>query len=202
MDELAKAVQEKFERVWDPEGEGRYRHGSPGQRLAPRFAPYAPAGAIVNEYGSGTGRAVVALHKLRPDLKINMIDIAANALEQQATDLLSADITFRLGCLWDLPPDFPRADWGYCIDVLMCVPPEKLSTILPGIRRTCRNLFLQVYDWEDCRLGINYTTITEGPDWWEGQLAAVWPSVERLKSEEHARRYIFICGDQQGARHG
>ena len=117
----------RFERVWDPNGEGQYRLGSPGLRLVPRFIGWVPPNVTVNEYGSGTGRAVAEIHRARPDLKINMVDIAENALEPAAAGIIGDEITLTIAPLWKLPDDFPVASWGYCIDVLMCVPPERLD---------------------------------------------------------------------------
>lgn len=196
MDDLTLKWKDRFERVWDPAGEGRYRMGSPGQRLAPRFLGYVPMGASINEYGSGTGRPVVRIKQIRPDVSVNMVDLASNALEEEARNLVyggESRVTFIEACLWNLPGDFPIADWGYCVDVLMCVPPEKLDAILRNIRMTCRSLFTQVYDWPDKRLGINYTTIMEGPEWWEAKFRQFWTCVERIKSLEHPRRYIYVC---------
>ncbi|MEN6464606.1 MAG: methyltransferase domain-containing protein, partial [Syntrophaceae bacterium] len=129
--------------------------------------------------------------------KINMVDIAENALEDAAKGKLGDDLSLTIAPLWQLPQDFPHADWGYCIDVLMTVPPEKLDDILAEIRRTCESLFCQVYDWPDERLRIDYTTIKETPEWWEAKLKRYWPSVQRLESPEHKRRYIFVCAAEK-----
>ncbi len=200
MDALTAEWKDRFERVWDPAGQGKYRMGSPGQRLAPRFLQYVPQGAHINEYGSGTGRPVVKIKQLRPDVSVTMIDIATNALEKEAMALVmggEARVNFIEACLWDLPIDVPIADWGYCVDVLMCVPHDKLDDILQSIRVTCRALFTQVYDLADMRLGTNYTTIMEKPDWWMGKFKQFWPHVDRLESAEHKRRYIFICREEK-----
>lgn len=193
MDELALAWQDRFNAVWDPEGKGQYRNGSPGQRLAPKFLAYVPPGAKINEYGCGTGRPAVRIKRLRPDVKLNLIDIATNALEPEAAALIGPDVTFTVAPLWDLPILFPIAQWGYCIDVLMTVPPEKLDDILYEIRRTCHNLFAQVYDWPDVRLGVDYTTIKESWAWWLEQFQGHWPDVSFIQSTEHKQRSIFIC---------
>ena len=51
------------------------------------------------------------------------------------------------------------ADWGICINVLMVVDPEKLPAIMAEMRRTCRNLVIEVYDMPDMRLGENRTLV-------------------------------------------
>ena len=193
MDELYGKVKKHFEDFWDLNGQGQYRLGSPGQRLSPLFVDYVAKDSLVNEYGSGTGRPATMIRALRADIKINMIDIAENALEEKALSMIGPDFTFTPATLWNLPERFPIADWGYCIDVLMCVEPDKLDAILAEIRRTCDNLFTQVYDWDDVRLGVNYTTIKQGPGWWHFKFQEHWPSVERIESKEHKQRYIYIC---------
>lgn len=193
MDELALEWQDRFNAVWDPDGKGQYRNGSPGQRLAPQFLEYVPRGATINDYGCGTGRPAVRIKQLRPDVKLNLVDIATNALEKEVADLLGPEVSFTVAPLWRLPDRFPVADWGYCIDVLMTVPPEKLDEILSEIARTCRSFFAQVYDWPDIRLGVDYTTIKETPAWWLDQLCRHWRTGEVIQSREHKQRSIFIC---------
>jgi ubiquinone/menaquinone biosynthesis C-methylase UbiE len=161
--------------------------------MRPHLVEYVPKGATVNEYGSGTGRAVVRIRELRPEISINMIDIADNALEGAAKALLGQNLTLHIGPLWKLPDGFPMASWGYCIDVLMTVAPEKLDEILAEIRRTCRNLFMQVYDMPDVRLGVNFTRVMQPNMWWFEKMHEYWPHVEYIQSKEHARRFIFIC---------
>jgi hypothetical protein len=61
------------------------------------------------------------------------------------------------------------------------------------MRRTCRNLIVEVYDWPDVRLGVDLTTIKGDAAFWKAELAKHWPVVETVKSPEHPRRYITIC---------
>lgn len=184
--------QERFKMIWETK-EATYRQGSAGQRYASMFLRYVPEGSAINEYGSGTGRAVVEIKRLRPDVKINMIDLADNALEDKAQSLIGDGVTFTLADLATLPESIPVADWGYCVGVLMLVDPEHLQAILKEIRRTCRNLFVEVYNWSDIRLSIELTTIKK--DWpeWADMLREHWPSVEYVKSPEHPQRFVFIC---------
>lgn len=190
---LTAQWKDRFEKIWDPNDQAKYRLGSAGQRYAKQFVSYLPNNAVVNEYGSGTGRAVVEIKRLCPDIKINMIDIADNALEPEARALISPDVTYTIADLSALPLDFPRADWGYCVGVLMLVAPETLDDILHEIRITCKNLFAEVYNLSDVRCGIELTTIKQDWPWWVGKLREHWPIVEFIQSKEHRQRFIFIC---------
>ena len=180
---------DKFKEVWD---KGNYRLGSCAQRMvAPIFQRYIPAGSVINDYGSGTGRAEVDLLKL--GYRVNMVDFADNALEDEARALIGEQLTYTIAPLETLPADFPVADWGICIGVLMLVEPEQLQTILSEIRRTCRNLIIEVYDMPDIRLGIDWTKIKGNADFWKAEVGKYWPSIEQIPSPESHRRYILIC---------
>lgn len=178
-----------FREVWE---KGDYRRGSTAQRLVSFIAAIIPAGSTINDYGSGTGRADVEL--LLMGYKINMIDFASNALEDAARFLIDGErMTYTVAPLERLPQTYPVAEWGICINVLMTVDPEKLDRILAEIRRTCRNLIVEVYDLDDHRLGRNMTTVKGNAQWWADKLAEFWPAVESVKSPENPRRYITIC---------
>lgn len=182
--------QLKFEQVWD---KGDYRKGSTAHRLVDRLMDVIPADASINDYGSGTGRAEVEIRRRRHGQRINMIDIASNALEAEACALLKEPgVTFTLADLSDLG-GLPRAEWGICINVLMTVPPEDLNRILYEIRNTCDNLFFEVYDFEDERLGMQMTTVKMNAEQWWKKLSAFWETIILEKSPESPRRYIFIC---------
>lgn len=179
---------ETFDEIWT---KGQYRGGSTCLRLVPFLRQHIPAGSIVNDYGSGTGRAEKGL--LEFCSRVNMVDFAAVALEDESRSLIGERLTYTISPLESLPADFPIADWGICINVLMVVDPEKLDAILLGIRRTCRNLIVEVYDWPDIRLGEDRTLIKGDAAWWSREMAKYWPIVESAESPEHPRRYITIC---------
>jgi len=181
------AWSKEFEEIWD---KGQYRLGSTSQRLVPFLKQHIPAGMEVNDYGSGTGRAELGL--IGHCAKINMVDFADNALEERTRKQIGENLTYTVSPLEKLPNNFPVADWGICINVLMLVDPEKLDAIQWEMRRTCRNIIVEVYDWPDERLGKDRTTIKMNMDGWAAEMAKYWPIVETHKSPEHPRRYILI----------
>ncbi|MEI7635876.1 MAG: class I SAM-dependent methyltransferase [Syntrophus sp. (in: bacteria)] len=183
-----------YNEIWE---KGFYREGSCSKRMIPTMLNYIPSGSTINDYGSGTGRAEVDMMALNKGFKINMVDFADVALEPEARALIGPNLTYTIAPLEALPEDFPVADWGICIGVLMVVDPAKLSVILSEIRRTCRNLFVEVYDTPDVRLGEDRTLIKGDAAWWANKLREHWPYVESVRSPEHPRRYITICKSQQ-----
>jgi SAM-dependent methyltransferase len=184
----AQEFRDWFKLVWIS---GDYRRGSTAQRLVPMILQHVPAGSTINDYGSGTGRAEVELMQV-DGYRINMVDIAENALEDEARAMLGDRLTFREGCLWDLPADMPHADWGLCINVLMTCPPHRIDQILSEIRRTCTNLFFEAYDIPDVRLGKDHTLTKKNAAEWKAKLSEYWPSVIQEKAS-HDYRFIFIC---------
>lgn len=191
----------EFNEVWE---KGEYRRGSTAQRLVPFLNRYIPAGAIINDYGSGTGRAEIEL--LKAGYSVNMVDFASVALEEETYRLLNAEgnykngeyrqvgenLTYTVSDLAKLPDDFPVADWGICINVLMTVDPEKLDKIMSEMRRTCHNLIIEVYDRADVRLGKDLTTVKGNAAFWLTEMTKHWDRVESVPSPEHYGRYITI----------
>lgn len=183
--------KKKFERVWQ---KGDYRIGSTAHRMVDRLLGWVPEGATINDYGSGTGRAEVEILKARRH-QITMIDIADNALEDKAREILAqpdSPLKMIIADLSDLC-EVPHAQWGMCINVLMTVQPDKLDKILSEIRGTCDNLVFEAYNFMDVRLGWDMTTVKLNKDQWEQKLRQYWPDVTFHASWESHQRYIFIC---------
>lgn len=185
-----------FAEIWD---HGKYRMGSPGLRLVPRFLEYvepAPASISINDYGSGTGRAAAEL--MRRGYCVHAVEIAPNAMEPEACELFANQrngSTFRLGDLVTGNFEIPYSEWGFCMEVLMCIPDEQVEDAVRNIRKSCKNLFVQVYDREDIRCGhVTNSTRWRAPGWLE-LLARYWPNVEQIPSHEIDLRYIFVCRD-------
>ena len=179
---------ETFREVWE---KGDYRRGSTAQRLVPFLRRYIPDGSVINDYGSGTGRAEYIM--MQYDYRINMVDIADNALEDEARSLIGDRLTYTVAPLWQLPEDFPVADWGICINVLMVADPSRLEAIQREMRRTSKNLIVEAYDFPDFRLGHDMTHIKLDAAGWAAEMKKYWPDVESVASPEHRRRYITIC---------
>jgi len=176
-----------FEEVWD---RGRYRLGSEGLRLVPTVMGLIPRQEI-NDYGSGTGRCAAEL--VRHGYKVNCIDIAANALEDDARAMIGKGITLHIGSLSELPPEIPAMEWGICLDVLMTIPMQMMDQVLKEIRRTARNLIVEVYGWQDTRLGYDLTATMLTRKEWVQILEGHWANVQILTHPHTDVRYLYIC---------
>jgi hypothetical protein len=176
-----------FNQVWR---RGDYRRGSTCQRLIPFLKRHIPVGSVVNDYGAGTGRAEKAL--LEFCSKVNMVDFSDAALEAEAKSMVGDRLTHTIASLKALPANFPIADWGICINVLMTVDPTELDSIMSEMQRTCKNLIIEVYDMSDKRLGREMTLIKGDAQFWANEMKKFWPIVESHPSPEHRRRYITI----------
>jgi SAM-dependent methyltransferase len=192
MDGRDEPTAALYAEIWT---HGHYREGSTCLRLVPWLRKHIPAGSVVNDYGSGTGRAERGL--LEFCSRVNMVDWADVALEQDARSLIGDRLSYTVSPLEALPAGFPVADWGICINVLMVVDPAKLDAIMQEMRRTCRNLIVEVYDTPDLRLGKDRTLIKGNAEFWAAKMREYWPVVESHASPEHTRRYIVIGRSNQ-----
>ncbi|MFA5158607.1 MAG: class I SAM-dependent methyltransferase [Patescibacteria group bacterium] len=175
-----------FNDVWE---KGDYRRGSTALRMIPFLQKFIPQGSVINDYGSGTGRADVELIKL--GYKVNMVDFADVALEDEAKGLIGENLTYTVSDLSELPEEFPVANWGICINVLMTVEPDKLDKIMLEMKRTCKNLIIEVYDRPDVRLGKDRTLIKGNANFWLTEMTKYWTILESYPGECQGR-YIVV----------
>lgn len=110
--------------------------------------------------------------------KVNMVDISDKALDSHTRSLIGEKLTYTLCPLEALPEDFPIAEWGICINVLMTVDPAKLDSIMRNMRRTCWNLIIETYDMNDMRLGRQ---MKGDMSFWTQEMSKYWPVVRPFK---------------------
>lgn len=186
--QLAAEWQERFQTVWGPDG--RYRLGSEGLRLVPFVMATIPPQEI-NDFGSGTGRAAAEL--VKNGYRVNCVDIALNAMEPEAISKIGHGLTFTHAPLWNLPVYFPKNEWGICLDVLMTVPAGKLERILEEIRGSVNNLIVEVYNWQDRRLGYDLTDTIMDQEEWAKKLSNYWRDVEIKEHPQTNARFLYVC---------
>ena len=96
-----------YNEIWE---RGDYRRGSTCLRLLPWLRKVIPPGSVVNDYGSGTGRAEKGL--LEWCAKVNMVDWASVALEDEARSLIGERLTYTVSPPGSAPPGFPGGRLG------------------------------------------------------------------------------------------
>lgn len=140
IDLSAQALEkEKYNKIWELD---KYRRVAPGEQfLIPWLQVANPnKGSSIRDYGTGTGRA--ALFMRLSGMKVEMVDIADNCLDEHVQLALGDHLT--IACLWDLPYDMPVTDYGYCTDVMEHIPPDHVDDVLENIFRTCKECFFNI----------------------------------------------------------
>lgn len=149
---------EKYERMWlEPD----YRAYSPGEESAFTFVEeMAPDGPII-DFGCGTGRGGLAIHKLTGQ-PVTLVDFAGNCLDPGCADMpfVVADLTRPLGL---------EAPYGYCTDVMEHIPPADVDAVITNIMAASPKVFFQVSTVPD-RMGALierdlHLTVQPG-EWW------------------------------------
>ncbi|MDM0041874.1 class I SAM-dependent methyltransferase [Variovorax sp. J22R193] len=177
MDHTA-AERSKYQKIWTVDG---YRVRSPGLRHLPGALEWMQpeAGASITDWGSGSGQASDAMHKLGFDVR--MVDIAANAYR--------GDLKVIEACLWELPEDMPATDYGFCADVMEHLPPEKVEAVLQQIAaRTRKKCYFQIALFRDhtfTEAGPLHLSVFP-PEWWEQKVLASFKTAEfKLIGRKH-----------------
>lgn len=172
MDLLAQE-RDKYRTIW---GDAQYRVVSPGARhLASAIEWMAPEpGATFTDWGCGTGRAADELFARGFDVRL--VDLAGNAYV--------GALPFVEACLWDLPPEMPATEYGFCADVMEHIPTEHVDAVLAGIRlRTGRKCYFQIalfHDSHFTQAGPLHLSVFPG-EWWEAKLMCHFDKIEVRK---------------------
>lgn len=177
MDDIALVEREKYLAVWErPE----YRKVSPGMLECERawLVCQMKSGQSLIDFGAGPCRAAKWFQD--KGLDVLAIDFAPNAREHD-------DVAFVEACLWDLPDTLPKADFGFCTDVMEHIPGEKIHAVLANIALLTRHAaYFRIATRPD-RMGPKllgqrlHLTVQSG-EWWRRQVEAHWPLVDVIEN--------------------
>lgn len=181
MQDVSTAIYEKnkYQKVWRNRN---YRMTSPSEAEVETFLMYLKPKDTVVELGCGTGRASREIHKKGFD--VQLFDIADNCLDK------GISLPLTVGCLWI--DDIPRADWGFCCDVMEHIPTDYVNKALYNIKKSLPNVYFRIHLCEDNgKFTDEPLHLTVGPvDWWVKKLKVLWPNVFCDTNDIYS---IFIC---------
>lgn len=177
MDNIATIERDKYLSIWQRD---EYRKVSPGllEYDRAKMVMDVQPGQTLIDFGAGPGRATKAFQNA--GLKVIAVDIAANALE--------TDVPFVEACLWSLPDDLPRADFGYCCDVMEHIPTDHVDDVLSNISDHARACYFRIATRPD-RMGPKlighplHLTVEDG-EWWRRTIERFWPIVDVVEQTE------------------
>ena len=139
---LSNKEKAKYEKAWSHDA---YRGFAPGEAIAMEYVRQCrPHKGRLIDFGAGTGRGALMLHKLGYD--VTMIDIADNCLDEAVWDEIGGRLV--IANLWE-KLDLPRATEGFCTDVMEHIPPEKVEDVVINALSLCDRVFFHICLRED-----------------------------------------------------
>jgi 2-polyprenyl-3-methyl-5-hydroxy-6-metoxy-1,4-benzoquinol methylase len=189
----------KYGRLWAmPE----YRKDSPGELLAQTFLAQARprSGAEVIDFGCGTGRGALML-ALLGNLKVTMVDFVRNSLDPEIQDALTTQAHALRFVKADLEqPLSVAAPYGFCIDVMEHIPPDRVDKVLNNILRAAQHVFFSIATVKDncgALIGEQLHLTVESYTWWLRKLADR-DCVIHWSAEEENRCLFYVSAWRPG----
>ena len=182
---------EKYGKLWaTPE----YRAVSPGEEIVPIFMNVAKpkVGSEIIDFGCGTGRASMAFAK--HGLNVKMVDFVANCLDDIVRDKLGNRFV-KL----DLEKPLPiAAEYGYCVDTMEHIPPDKVDTVLNNILLAAKHVFFAIPNGPDIlgrMIGEQLHLTQHDFQWWKQKFVDRECKIDW--SDEHANTSLFYVSAWQ-----
>jgi len=178
-DDLYQAEKVKYERM----------HAVPGYSVGPGEGyvdsllkcGFIKPGETIIDFGCGTGDA--ARKFADKGHLVMVVDIVRDALRPEH----GLDDRFFLASLHELPANLPRADWGFCSDVMEHLPEKWVDSALAGIRKKVDKCFFSISGNPDgwgALIGEKLHLTVKPFAWWEEKIKKYWPVVDRLNTED------------------
>lgn len=183
VDQLTHAEQQKYSKMWDFSS---YRERSPGMRhVNDALRQLRPAqGASFIDLGCGTGR--VAHYLQVHGFNVTALDIAENA----CTEFTGP---FVCSCLWELPGDLGKFDYGFCADVLEHIPTERVHQTLKAISQHVDTAYFQIANFichEGDKIGEHLHLTVKPISWWDHAISQYFSVQYKQAARKH---HIFTC---------
>lgn len=158
----ALSEQDKYRLMWQFDS---YREFAPGEHCVDTFLEKVKPSGLIVDFGSGTGRAALALADKGHD--VLLVDFADNSRDQEAIRLPFLE--------WDLTrPLELRAPYGLCCDVLEHIPTDDVETVISNIMEAAETVFFQIATEPDRCGGIIHQPLhltVRSAGWWIARFA-------------------------------
>ena len=152
---------DKYRLMWSTEA---YREVSPGECVVPVILEVLRPEGLVLDFGCGTGRASLGLHKAGCD--VLCIDFADNCRDEEAMGLPFLQ--------WDLTrPLPPHAHYGICTDVMEHIPTSDVEQVVANVMAAADNVFFQISTVPDVMgalIGQDLHLTVRQHGWWRDLL--------------------------------
>jgi len=183
MDRLEKEESKKYTKMWAFDS---YRERSPGMRFINKAidAIHPEEGASIIDLGCGTGRTSNHLSEL--GYKVTALDIAENACTEYAGDFIQS-------CIWSIPSNTGKFNYGVCFDVMEHLPTEKVDKSIKCVARHCDIAYFQIANFvchEGDKIGESLHLTVKSADWWLNAMKKHYKYVEVSKQPQH---HLITC---------
>jgi SAM-dependent methyltransferase len=135
--------QHVFEGLWNTE---EYREDCAGEDAVTEFLTHTkiPKNAECFDFGCGTGRGGLALAELGKAV-VTLVDFAENALDEDVCAAIEAQPDRLQWLQADISVAIPKvAPYGYCVNTLECIPPQKVDNTIRNIMRASNHVFFEI----------------------------------------------------------
>jgi SAM-dependent methyltransferase len=175
--------QNKYKLMWQFDA---YRDYAPGEHLVDTFLTSLEPkkGELVVDFGCGTGRASVELHKR--GYGVYLIDFADNCRDEEAMQLPFLE--------WDLTRPIPvRSNYGLCTDVMEHIPTPDVAQVLTNILEASKAVLFQISTVKDsfgALLGTELHLTVRDHEWWMSMFDAL--DLQVTSSRKNDGNSLFI----------
>lgn len=173
--------RDKYRMMWRLD---TYREVSPGEDAVAAFLDRVKPAGMVLDFGCGTGRASIAMHKA--GLQPYLIDFADNCRDEEAVGLPFLE--------WDLTRPLPcRAPYGFCADVMEHIPTDSVDGVIRNIMGAAKVVFFQISTIPDrmgAFIGAPLHMTVRPAEWWADAFTRLGHSVEWQEADSRAARFV------------